>query len=115
VTGDIIITITPDGNSLPELIPGMVEKIKEGYDMVIASRYLGGAKSEDDDVFTGFGNKMFTAIINFLFRASYTDTLVGLRAYSRAAIEKMRLYDQDRQGWLKARFCLMTPGRQVPV
>ncbi len=107
VTGDIIITITPDGNSLPELIPGMVEKIKEGYDMVIASRYLGGAKSEDDDVFTGFGNKMFTAIINFLFRASYTDTLVGLRAYSRAAIEKMRLYDQDRQGWLKARFCLM--------
>lgn len=106
-TKDIVVTITPDGNSLPELIPELVEKIRTGYDMVIASRYLGPAKSEDDDIVTGFGNHMFTAIINLLFRAHYADTLVGLRAYRRDAIEKMRLYDQDKQGWLKARFFYM--------
>ena len=43
VTGDIIITFSPDGNSISELIPPLIEKMKEGYDMVIASRYLGNA------------------------------------------------------------------------
>ena len=80
-TKDIIVTITPDGNSIPELIPQLVEKIREGYDMVIASRYLSPAKSYDDDIFTGFGNSMFTTIINLLFRTHYNDTLVGFRAY----------------------------------
>ena len=102
--GDIVVTITPDGNSVPELIPQLVEKICQGFDMIIASRYLGKAKSEDDDLFTAFGNRMFTALINFLFRAHYTDTLIGLRAYRRQAIEAMCLFDQDKQGWLKRRF-----------
>ena len=107
VTKGIVVTITPDGNSLPELIPDLVSKIREGYDMVIASRYLGKAKSYDDDLFTGFGNSMFTGMINVLFHADYTDTLVGLRAYRREAMEKMFLPDQHLQGWLKKRFCLM--------
>ena len=37
-------------------IPVLLEKMEEGYDMVIASRYLDAAKSEDDDWLTGFGN-----------------------------------------------------------
>src|ERR1039457_5602197 len=39
IIGDIVITFSPDGNSVPEAIPALIEKIKEGYDMVIASRY----------------------------------------------------------------------------
>lgn len=101
VTGDIVVTITPDGNSLPELIPELVAKVKEGYDMVIASRYYKGAKSYDDDIFTGFGNKLFTCIINLVFGGKYTDTLVGLRAYRKDAIDAMRLCYQDRQGWIR--------------
>lgn len=113
---DIIITITPDGNSVPECIPRLVEKIREGYDMVVASRYLGSAKSHDDDIFTAFGNKMFTTMINLLFHANYTDTLVGFRAYRRDAIEKMRLLHQDQQGHLKKKFPLMNswdPGSSI--
>lgn len=103
-TKDVVVTVTPDGNSIPELIPELIEKICEGYDMVIASRYLGLAKSSDDDIFTGFGNKLFTGIINLLFRAHYADTLVAFRAYRREAIHRMSLYDQDKQNWLKKRF-----------
>src|SRR3989304_10584017 len=44
-TKEIVILFTPDGNSIPELIPVLAAKIKEGFDMVIASRYLGSAKS----------------------------------------------------------------------
>lgn len=91
VTADVIVLFTPDGNSLPEALPHVCAKIREGYDMVIASRYLEGAKSEDDDAVTAFGNWMFTTIINLLFGGHYTDTLVGFRAYTRQAVLRMEL------------------------
>lgn len=103
-TKEIFITVTPDGNSLPELIPALIAKIKEGYDMVIVSRYLKGAKSYDDDPITAFGNKMFTVLVNFLFRASYTDSLVAYRAYRRDAILKMGLHTQESESRIKKRF-----------
>lgn len=103
-TKDIIVTVTPDGSSLPELIPELIAKIREGYDMVIASRYLGEAKSLDDDMFTGFGNRMFTGMINLLFGGRYTDSLVAFRAYRRNAVNRMVLYGQDKQFWLKKKF-----------
>lgn len=85
VRGDIVVTFSPDGNSLPEAIPLLIEKMKEGYDMVIASRYLPPAHSEDDDWLTGFGNWLFTHVINLLHGHSwsrpYTDAMVMLRAY----------------------------------
>jgi glycosyltransferase involved in cell wall biosynthesis len=55
-TGDIIIAFSPDNNSIPELIPPLVEKMKEGYEMAVVSRYKDGAQSEDDDPVTALGN-----------------------------------------------------------
>lgn len=90
-TGDVIIAFSPDGNSLPELIPDLVNKMKEGYDMVIASRYLPPAKSEDDDLVTAFGNWMFTKMINVFFGGSYTDSLVMFRAFKKDLITRLPL------------------------
>lgn len=83
IKGDVIITFSPDGNSVPELIPPLVEKMKEGHDMVIVSRYAAGAKSYDDDAVTAFGNWLFTSVINLLHRSKYTDTMVMFRAYKK--------------------------------
>ena len=80
---DVIIEFNPDGNSIPEDIPRIIAKINEGYDLVIGSRYLDGAKSDDDDWLTATGNWMFTRIVNLLFGTQYTDVLVGFRAYRR--------------------------------
>lgn len=85
-TGDIIIPFSPDGNSVPEIIPQLVAKINEGYDLVTASRYAKGAKSYDDDRVTAFGNWMFTTLINVLFKAKITDALVMYRAYRKELI-----------------------------
>ncbi|MBA4373152.1 MAG: histidinol phosphate phosphatase [Thermodesulfovibrio sp.] len=106
-TKDIVILFTPDGNSIPELIPVLVEKTMEGYDMVIVSRYLGTAKSYDDDFFTGFGNKFFTGMVNLLFGANYTDTLVGYRSYLRESLIRMKLDRQEEEWWLRKKFFLM--------
>ncbi len=86
---DVIIEFPPDGNSMPEAIPRVIEKINEGYDFVIASRYKDGAKSIDDDFLTKIGNRIFTAMVNILFRAHYSDVLVGFRAYRREAFNKI--------------------------
>jgi glycosyltransferase involved in cell wall biosynthesis len=90
-TGDIIIAFSPDNNSVPEIIPDLVAKMKDGYDMVIVSRYLDNAKSEDDDPVTAFGNWLFTKAINILFRAKYTDSLVMFRAFRKDLIERLKL------------------------
>jgi len=95
VKGDVILTFSPDGNSIPELIPDILKKMEEGYDMVIASRYLGDAKSDDDDVVTGFGNWFFTKTVNVLHGGHYTDAMVIFRAYKKQIIHDLEL-DQDK-------------------
>jgi glycosyltransferase involved in cell wall biosynthesis len=95
ITGDMVITFSPDGNSIPELIPDLIAKMKEGYDMVIVSRYLGPAKSEDDDWITGFGNWLFTRTVNLLHGGRYTDVMVMYRAFWTRVIRDLEL-DQDR-------------------
>jgi glycosyltransferase involved in cell wall biosynthesis len=95
VRGDVIITFTPDGNSVPEVIPELVAKMKEGFDMVIASRYLPPARSDDDDLLTGFGNWFFTKTVNVLFGGAYKDVMGIYRAYKKQLIYDLEL-DQDR-------------------
>ncbi len=95
IKGDIVLTFSPDGNSIPELIPDLIAKIKEGYDMVIISRYLDGAKSEDDDFITAFGNWLFTKTVNFLHKAKYTDAMVIFRAYKTSLIYDLELHKDE--------------------
>lgn len=91
VEGEVIITFSPDGNSIPELLPELTAKMREGYDMVIASRYFGKAKSEDDDIITGFGNWLFTRTINILHGGNYTDAMVIYRAYRKHLVHDLDL------------------------
>jgi glycosyltransferase involved in cell wall biosynthesis len=88
-SGDVIIPFSPDGNSDPEGIPKLVEKMKEGYGMVTASRYLGEAESKDDSWLSGLANKFFTKLINALFGANYSDTLVMYRAFKKELLEEL--------------------------
>jgi hypothetical protein len=94
VTGDVILTFSPDGNSLASAIPLLIEEMKKGYDMVIGSRYLPGAGSEDDDIITAFGNWLFTTTVNILYRARYTDVMVILRAYRTTLVADLDLLNE---------------------
>jgi len=94
IESDVIITFSPDGNCIPELIPSLVEKMKEGYDVVIASRYREGAKSYDDSLITAFGNWMFTRLVNLLYGAKYTDAMNIYRIYKKSLIKEL---DMDKE------------------
>lgn len=98
--GEIIIEITPDGSVLLDKIPEVAKKIEEGYDLVIVSRYMKPAKSYDDTLITAMGNHAFTWMANLLFKSSYTDTLVGFRAYKKSTYEKLKKdLDSDGLSW----------------
>jgi glycosyltransferase involved in cell wall biosynthesis len=95
IRGDYIVTFSPDGNSLPEAIPALVGELRKGYDLVIGSRYLPGAGSDDDDRVTAFGNWLFTRTVNVLYGARYTDVMVMLRGYRRALVEELDLLNDE--------------------
>jgi len=95
IKGDVVITFSPDGNCLPEDIPHLIAKMKEGYDMVVASRYFQGAKSEDDDIMTAFGNWMFTTLINRLHGGHYTDAMGIYRAYRASLFYELDLHKEE--------------------
>lgn len=91
IRGDIVITFSPDGNSVADLIPNLTAEMAKGYDMVIVSRYLDGAKSDDDDIVTGFGNWLFTKTVNILHGGDYTDVMVIYRAYRKSLATDLEL------------------------
>jgi glycosyltransferase involved in cell wall biosynthesis len=94
IEGDVIVSLSPDGNCDPAVLPGLLDKMREGYDLVIGSRYLDGARSEDDDLVTGFGNWLFTRTVNLLYGSRYSDVMVIYRAFRRSLIYELGL-DRD--------------------
>jgi glycosyltransferase involved in cell wall biosynthesis len=92
--GDVIIEFMADGNCDPEGIPKLVQKMSEGYDLVVASRYAHGARSYDDTWITHLGNWGFTKLVNILFGGSFTDAMMGFRAYRIDAFKTMEI-DED--------------------
>jgi glycosyltransferase involved in cell wall biosynthesis len=95
IRGNVVITFSPDGNCPPEAIPRLRDSMADGYDMVIASRYLREARSEDDDVLTGFGNWMFTRLINVVHGGRYTDAMGIFRTYRTALFRELALDKEE--------------------
>lgn len=99
---EFVVFFSPDGNEDPDDIPKLLQGLADGYDMVIASRFMPGARSEDDDkvLFASrrWGNVTFTWLVNRLWRrpVRITDTINGYRAITRAAFRRL---DPDAAGY----------------
>lgn len=78
---DCVIEFSLDGNCMVEQLPDLVKNLKEGYDLVVVSRYLPPAKSYDDNIVTAFGNFMFTRMIRWLGKFPITDSLTIYRGF----------------------------------
>ena len=92
---DVIVLFSPDNNSVPEDIPLLIDKMKEGYDLVIASRYYNGMKSADDDLLSKIGNRLFTGLINILFRCRVHDAMTMYKAFRIRLLDEL-LITQNR-------------------
>jgi len=93
--GDAIIYFSPDGNEVPEDIPKLVEEAEKGYDLVIASRFAKGGRSEDAGFVHSIGNKALTFFANLFFGIHVTDAINGFRLIRKSVLSEIG-YDAKR-------------------
>jgi glycosyltransferase involved in cell wall biosynthesis len=94
-TADNILIFGPDGNHSPDEIPQLIEKIKEGYDQVIITRFGKGSVNLDAGILDMFGNKMFAFLTNVFFGGHFTDTLNESRIITRKAMAELNFDAMD--------------------
>jgi glycosyltransferase involved in cell wall biosynthesis len=95
IQGDVVLTLSPDGNCPIAAIPPLLAAVEAGADLVIGSRYLDLARSEDDDAVTGFGNWLFTRTVNVLHGGRYTDAMVIYRAFRKSLVYTLDLDKEE--------------------
>lgn len=88
-TGDVIMIMNADGSHNPKDIPTLLEKIKQGYEYVIASRYAKGGRSDDDTIVRFIGNRTLTWLTNLVHRINVSDSLYFFTAISRKGLKKI--------------------------
>lgn len=79
---DIIIHTDADNQYPAKDIPFLIEQIKEGYDLVLGSRFL---KKDDysESWMKKTGNKIFSKVISKLTKQKITDSTTGFRAFNQ--------------------------------
>lgn len=90
--GENLVYFSPDGNEDPNDILKLFELLGQGNDIVIASRFMEGAKSDDSDdplLVRRFGNKFFTFLVNMLWDADVTDAINGFRGIKKSKLARL--------------------------
>jgi glycosyltransferase involved in cell wall biosynthesis len=89
-----LVFFSPDGNEDPEDIPKLFRELNKGYDMVVASRFLPGARNEEDQkIFAPrkWANIFFTKLANLIWQGNLTDTINGFRAVRGESLNRMKI------------------------
>lgn len=87
IDADVYIMADGDDTYPAESAPAMVDKILEGYDMVIGDRLSSTYFQENKRPFHNFGNRIVRGSINALFHSNITDIMTGYRAFSLSFVK----------------------------
>lgn len=95
--GDTILIMEGDGTSEAKLIPEIVEKIENGVDIVIASRYVAGGGYRAFPLLRLILSKMANLILSLRFPyPGVQDYTIFYRGYSAKIIKKgLKKYNKD--------------------
>jgi len=71
-------------------VPRFVEKLREGFDVVMGNRFRGGIKpGAMPSLHKYFGNPSLTAMLNLFFQAGIGDSYCGMRGFTRALYDRL--------------------------
>jgi dTDP-4-amino-4,6-dideoxygalactose transaminase len=92
-TSENIVVLGVDGSDDPRDIDSILIKLREGYDMVVASRFLPGANRYANRPLTyrSLGNRFFSFLLSVLFTRNVTDCNNLFRGFKRSAFERLSL------------------------
>ncbi len=87
--GDIVFTLDADLQDDPEEIPGFIEKINQGYDLV-----AGWKKHRKDPITKKITSKIFNIVTSIIFRLKLHDYNCGFKAYRNAVVKSINIYGE---------------------
>jgi len=88
--GDVIVTMDADLSHDPAHIPGMVQKVRSGHDVVVASRYVPGGGMEGVPLWRVWISRSANAVIGLVKRWKVRDASSGFRAYRAELVKGLR-------------------------
>lgn len=88
--GDVIITLDGDGQNDPRDIPKLIDKIKEGYDVVSGWR----KDRKDNKIIRNFPSLVANWLISRISGVTLKDYGCSLKAYNKEFIKGIRLYGE---------------------
>ena len=92
VDADVYVMVDGDATYAPSEVHRLIAPILgDEADMVVGSR-MHGQSSSEFKALNRFGNRVFLAVINFVFRVQLTDILSGYRAFSRKFVQEIALF-----------------------
>src|SRR3989344_8037030 len=77
---NIIVHTDADGQYDPRHIPQLIEKVQQGYDLILGSRFRG--KIQHMPFTKRFGNILFSKVLSSLTKVRITDSTTGFRAFT---------------------------------
>jgi glycosyltransferase involved in cell wall biosynthesis len=95
---DLVCSMDADFSHNPRYVPDIVDKINQGYDLVIGSRYVRGGGSTqtlDRKVFSWSANTLTRVLLGLHAH----DTTAGFRCYRRQALESLDLDSIKSSGY----------------
>lgn len=105
-SGEVIVIVDADCSHDTSDIPKLLAKIEEGYDLVVASRYISQPRvrglfmkssSYDDTFIRALGNRIFTWMARALHGVPVHDILMGFKAFRKSIFEKVVLTETGQQ------------------
>ncbi|HVL49777.1 MAG TPA: glycosyltransferase [Candidatus Thermoplasmatota archaeon] len=88
-TGDVVVTLPGDGRHDPRFIPALVEALRDGAAVAVASRYVADGRDDSPPA-----RRLAARAVNVAATAFYplgvADATSGFRAYSREALAFLR-------------------------
>lgn len=95
---DVIVILAGNDKDRPSEIPLLIEKIREGYEVVQGSRYKAGGASGGMPLYRKWATRLHPLLMRWFTGFPWTDTTNGFRAI------RLRLFDDPRiaieQAWL---------------
>lgn len=79
-TGEVFVFMDADGQHRPEDIPRLLEKLWQGYDMVVGAR----EKGSQANLFRGVGNTLYNWLASWMVGQRIVDLTSGFRAVRAA-------------------------------
>jgi dolichol-phosphate mannosyltransferase len=100
--GGVVVTLDADESHDPGLIPGMLEQIETGYDMVIASRFRSGGA----ELGVPWRRRLLSRCASLVCRSTISmgnvrDYTSGFRAYRSLLLERM-ICARGEEGFLRS-------------